>query len=427
MISYEDAAEAVLGKPRPDPGHAPGQRRRHAIPLGDLRHHATRSSRPRALPRERYGEALKAAGLGADHHRDREGRAVLLRRRLSSAISRQEPRRLLRARRHRRLLPDRRRRRRRAGVIDFDAATPRGVALARLAARLSAAGVRGRAARGGAACCAPPPRSAPAILSPRPKRRWARPRRGSKLSRGGGRPGSRSPRIEGRRAFWGHEFAVTPDVLDPRADTETLVEAALAALCARRARRRCACSISASAPARSSAALLGEWPRATGARRRRRAPLPRRSRRAQSRGAGPAASARACRSGDWGEGLDGAFDVIVSNPPYIRSRRHRRSRARSARPRSASGARRRRRRARRLSRPGAGNRAPARAAGPVLPGDRAGQGDEVAAILARGGAQRRRSGGATSAGSSGCSAEIRLARRGRAMNIGGLASLRVAA
>ena len=30
--------EAVLGEPRPDPGHAPGQRRRHAVPLRDLRH-----------------------------------------------------------------------------------------------------------------------------------------------------------------------------------------------------------------------------------------------------------------------------------------------------------------------------------------------------------------------------------------------------
>ena len=33
--------------------------------------------------------------------------------------------------------------------------------------------------------------------------------------------------ISGKRAFWMHEFEVTPDVLDPRPDTETLVEAAL--------------------------------------------------------------------------------------------------------------------------------------------------------------------------------------------------------
>ncbi|MEP3392860.1 MAG: peptide chain release factor N(5)-glutamine methyltransferase [Litoreibacter sp.] len=33
--------------------------------------------------------------------------------------------------------------------------------------------------------------------------------------------------IKGRRAFWNHDFVVTADVLDPRPDTETLVEAAL--------------------------------------------------------------------------------------------------------------------------------------------------------------------------------------------------------
>ena len=34
---YEELLAAVLGEPRPHPGHAPGQRRRHAVPLGDLR------------------------------------------------------------------------------------------------------------------------------------------------------------------------------------------------------------------------------------------------------------------------------------------------------------------------------------------------------------------------------------------------------
>ncbi|MDM7255113.1 MAG: peptide chain release factor N(5)-glutamine methyltransferase, partial [Paracoccus sp. (in: a-proteobacteria)] len=33
--------------------------------------------------------------------------------------------------------------------------------------------------------------------------------------------------ITGTRAFWNHSFHVTPDTLDPRPDTETLVEAAL--------------------------------------------------------------------------------------------------------------------------------------------------------------------------------------------------------
>ena len=34
--------------------------------------------------------------------------------------------------------------------------------------------------------------------------------------------------ITGRRAFWTHDFRVTQDTLDPRPETETLVEAALA-------------------------------------------------------------------------------------------------------------------------------------------------------------------------------------------------------
>ena len=38
--------EAVLGGPRPDPGHAPGQRRRHPVPLGDL-HDDARAGRGR--------------------------------------------------------------------------------------------------------------------------------------------------------------------------------------------------------------------------------------------------------------------------------------------------------------------------------------------------------------------------------------------
>lgn len=37
-------------------------------------------------------------------------------------------------------------------------------------------------------------------------------------------------RILGRREFWSLEFRITPDTLDPRPDSETLVEAALAAL-----------------------------------------------------------------------------------------------------------------------------------------------------------------------------------------------------
>ena len=43
-------AEGVLGEPRPDPGHAPGQRRRHAVPLGDLHHDRRAAGRGRRVP-----------------------------------------------------------------------------------------------------------------------------------------------------------------------------------------------------------------------------------------------------------------------------------------------------------------------------------------------------------------------------------------
>jgi release factor glutamine methyltransferase len=119
-------------------------------------------------------------------------------------------------------------------------------------------------------------------------------------------------RIEGRRAFWRQEFALTPDVLDPRADTETLVEAALEG---------------ALAPLRvldfgvgSGAilcALLAEWPDAFGVGVDM-SPAAAAVARANVEALGLAGRAE-IRLGRWGEGLAGPFDVIVSNPPYIRS------------------------------------------------------------------------------------------------------------
>jgi release factor glutamine methyltransferase len=43
------------------------------------------------------------------------------------------------------------------------------------------------------------------------------------------RRGCRSRASSGRRAFWKHDFEITDAVLDPRPDTETLVEIALGA------------------------------------------------------------------------------------------------------------------------------------------------------------------------------------------------------
>lgn len=114
--------------------------------------------------------------------------------------------------------------------------------------------------------------------------------------------------ITGKRAFWMHEFEVTPDVLDPRPDTETLVEVALAQpfatvldlgtgsgcillslLHERPAARGVGTDISeaALAVARRNADRVGVVDRVAWA------------------------------VSDWFSAVTGSFDIIVSNPPYI--------------------------------------------------------------------------------------------------------------
>lgn len=112
--------------------------------------------------------------------------------------------------------------------------------------------------------------------------------------------------IIGLRAFWKHDFEVTRDTLDPRPDTETLVEAALEApfrrildlgtgtgaiLISLLAERRAATGIgvdlspAALEVARRNAARIG-------------------------------VDAEFILS-DWFDRITGDFDLIVSNPPYI--------------------------------------------------------------------------------------------------------------
>jgi release factor glutamine methyltransferase len=123
-------------------------------------------------------------------------------------------------------------------------------------------------------------------------------------------------RILGRREFWGLEFALSPETLDPRPDTETIVEAALAAFAARRDEALRIVDFGVGSGA-LLAALLSEFPAAHGV--------------GVDLSPGAAAQARAnleslglearaeIRVGDWAEGLDGRFDLIVANPPYVRS------------------------------------------------------------------------------------------------------------
>lgn len=120
-------------------------------------------------------------------------------------------------------------------------------------------------------------------------------------------------RLLGRREFWGLEFALSADTLDPRPETETIVEAVLRRFPDRQAPLRLldlgtgtGCIL---------LALLSEFP--------------------DARGFGVDLSAGAVMTairnaqllgladrvhflvGDWGSAVSGKFDAIVANPPYI--------------------------------------------------------------------------------------------------------------
>lgn len=120
--------------------------------------------------------------------------------------------------------------------------------------------------------------------------------------------------ITGRREFWSLDIEVAPGILVPRADSETLIEAIVS-------RRSAKTPLSIIDLGCGSGvllcALLSAFPKA--------------------RGLGvdidPAAVAVTARNigrlgfsgrahvsaGDWFDGVVGEFDVIVSNPPYIRT------------------------------------------------------------------------------------------------------------
>lgn len=114
--------------------------------------------------------------------------------------------------------------------------------------------------------------------------------------------------IIGHRLFWGRRFRVTPDVLDPRPETETLVATALEA----KGRRILDLGTGSGC---ILATLLAEWPEATGLGTDvSDAALEV----AQANAGDLGVSDRATfRQGSWWDAVDGAFDLVVSNPPYI--------------------------------------------------------------------------------------------------------------
>ena len=63
-VELRAAAQDLLREPRPDPGHAPGQRRGHPVPLGDLRHHTTSSWPRRSGSATTFQTEFGRAGYG---------------------------------------------------------------------------------------------------------------------------------------------------------------------------------------------------------------------------------------------------------------------------------------------------------------------------------------------------------------------------
>jgi release factor glutamine methyltransferase len=117
--------------------------------------------------------------------------------------------------------------------------------------------------------------------------------------------------ITGSREFWSLDLAVTHDVLIPRPDSETLIEAALASV----ERPPATILDLGTGSGALLLAALSEWPAAQGV------------------GVDASAAALAVvkanadrlgfgvrtvfQLGDWGAGLTDRFDLILSNPPYV--------------------------------------------------------------------------------------------------------------
>jgi release factor glutamine methyltransferase len=120
-------------------------------------------------------------------------------------------------------------------------------------------------------------------------------------------------RILGTREFWSLEFRLGPTTLSPRPDTETLVEACLAVLADRQAHYRLL-DLGTGTGA-ILIALLTERPAATGVGIDL---APEAVTIARQNAEDNGVSNRAWfAEGNWTQGLEGPFDLIVSNPPYI--------------------------------------------------------------------------------------------------------------
>jgi release factor glutamine methyltransferase len=125
-------------------------------------------------------------------------------------------------------------------------------------------------------------------------------------------------RILGIKEFWGLPLQLSPATLVPRPDTETVVELALEIWGAERhSDRQLRIADIGTGSGAILLALLSEWPAAYGIGTDiSLAALRTATGNAARLGFAPRAAFVAC---DYAAALSGFFDMIVSNPPYIRS------------------------------------------------------------------------------------------------------------
>jgi release factor glutamine methyltransferase len=125
-------------------------------------------------------------------------------------------------------------------------------------------------------------------------------------------------RILGSREFWGLELTIDPSVLDPRPDTETVIEAALDWIATRHLKNEKLRILDIGVGSGALLlALLSELPTASGvATDKSIAALKLARGNAQRLGFAERCTFVACNFTD---ALRGPFDLIVSNPPYIAS------------------------------------------------------------------------------------------------------------
>ncbi|RDE04505.1 peptide chain release factor N(5)-glutamine methyltransferase [Sphingomonas aracearum] len=118
--------------------------------------------------------------------------------------------------------------------------------------------------------------------------------------------------ITGSRAFWTIDLAVGPGALVPRADSETLIEAAVDHFGARMPARILDLG---TGPGTLLLAALDQWPAASGLGVDRSTEA---LAMAQGNAVRLGSATRAVfRIGDWAAGIDERFDLVLANPPYI--------------------------------------------------------------------------------------------------------------